>query len=148
MNDDYGRRQTFNTAIAAVMELCNEVSKFKVENDTDRYVVREALDAALLMLCPIVPHIADHLWQQIHGTNILDKPWPLVDEAALGRDELEIVVQVNGKVRAKLIVAADTTKEELERTALEHENVQRFIEGQSVRKVIVVPNKLVNIVAN
>ena len=148
VNDDYGRRQTFNTAIAAVMELCNEVSKFKVENDTDRYVVREALDAALLMLCPIVPHIADHLWQQIHGTNILDKPWPLVDEAALGRDELEIVVQVNGKVRAKLIVAADTTKEELERTALEHENVQRFIEGQSVRKVIVVPNKLVNIVAN
>ncbi|MEK9594230.1 MAG: leucine--tRNA ligase, partial [Luminiphilus sp.] len=126
VNDDYGRRQTFNTAIAAVMELCNEVSKFKVENDTDRYVVREALDAALLMLCPIVPHIADHLWQQIHGTNILDKPWPLVDEAALGRDELEIVVQVNGKVRAKLIVAADTTKEELERTALEHENVQRF----------------------
>ncbi|MEK9928602.1 MAG: class I tRNA ligase family protein, partial [Halieaceae bacterium] len=148
VNDDYGRRQTFNTAIAAVMELCNEVSKFKVENDTDRYVVREALDAALLMLCPIVPHVADHLWQQIHGANILDKPWPLVDEAALGRDELEIVVQVNGKVRAKLIVAADTTKEELERTALEHENVQRFIEGQSVRKVIVVPNKLVNIVAN
>jgi len=148
VNDDYGRRQTFNTAIAAVMELCNEVSKFKVENDTDRYVVREALDAALLMLCPIVPHIADHLWQQIHGANILDKPWPLVDEAALGRDEFEIVVQVNGKVRAKLTVAADTTKEELERTALEHENVQRFIEGQSVRKVIVVPKKLVNIVAN
>ena len=148
VNDDYGRRQTFNTAIAAVMELCNEVSKFKVENDTDRYVVREALDAALLMLCPIVPHVADHLWQQIHGANILDEPWPLVDEAALGRDELEIVVQVNGKVRAKLTVAADTTKEELERTALEHENVQRFIEGQSVRKVIVVPKKLVNIVAN
>jgi leucyl-tRNA synthetase len=148
VNDDYGRRQTFNTAIAAVMELCNEVSKFKVENDTDRYVVREALDAALLMLCPIVPHVADHLWQQIHGANILDEPWPLVDEAALGRDELEIVVQVNGKVRAKLTVAADTAKEELERTALEHENVQRFIEGQSVRKVIVVPKKLVNVVAN
>ena len=148
VTDDYGRRQTFNTAIAAVMELCNEVSKFQIENDTDRHVVREALDAALLMLCPIVPHITDHLWQQIHKTNILDEAWPVVDEAALGRDELEIVVQVNGKVRAKITVPAEAPKEALEQMALEHENVQRFIEGQSVRKVIVVPKKLVNIVAN
>ena len=148
VTDDYGRRQTFNTAIAAVMELCNEVSKFQIKNDTDRHVVREALDAALLMLCPIVPHITDHLWQQIHKTNILDEAWPIVDEASLGRDELEIVVQVNGKVRAKITVPAEAPKEALEQMALEHENVQRFIEGQSVKKVIVVPKKLVNIVAN
>jgi leucyl-tRNA synthetase len=148
VSDDYGRRQTFNTAIAAVMELCNEVSKFVVQDDTDRYVVKEALNSALLMLCPIVPHITDALWRQGSQTDILEQTWPAIDESALGKDELEIVVQVNGKVRAKVVVSADADKETLEKIALENENVQRFIDGNTVRKVIVVPAKLVNIVAN
>jgi leucyl-tRNA synthetase len=148
VSDDYGRRQTFNTAIAAVMELCNEVSKFVVQNDADRYVVKEALNSALLMLCPIVPHITDALWRQGSQSDILEQTWPAIDESALGKDELEIVVQVNGKVRAKVVVSADADKETLEKIALENENVQRFIDGNTVRKVIVVPAKLVNIVAN
>jgi len=148
VSDDYGRRQTFNTAIAAVMELCNEVSKFVVQDDTDRYVVKEALNSALLMLCPIVPHITDALWRQGSQTDILEQTWPAIDESALGKDELEIVVQVNGKVRAKVVVSADADKETLEKIALENENIQRFIDGNTVRKVIVVPAKLVNIVAN
>lgn len=148
VSDDYGRRQTFNTAIAAIMELCNEVSKFVVQDDADRYVVKEALNSALLMLCPIVPHITDALWRQGSQTDILEQTWPAIDESALGKDELEIVVQVNGKVRAKVVVSADADKETLEKIALENENVQRFIDGNTVRKVIVVPTKLVNIVAN
>ena len=146
--DDYGRRQTFNTAIAAVMELCNEVSKYSLQADNDRATINEALRAALLMLCPIVPHITADLWYTLTKESILDAAWPDVDQQALRRDELEIVVQVNGKVRAKMLVAADATKDTLEAAALAESNVQRFIDGLTVRKVIVVPGKLVNVVAN
>jgi leucyl-tRNA synthetase len=148
VDDDYGRRQTFNTAVAAVMELCNEVAKLEGDNPNNRAVVDEALRAALQMLCPIVPHITQHLWSSLTGDNILTAGWPVVDEQALTRDEIEIVVQVNGKVRAKLTVPASADKAAVEAAALTQENVQRFLEGISVRKVIVVPGKLVNIVAN
>ena len=100
------------------------------------------------MLCPIVPHVTEHLWSALTGGNILDAGWPTVDDQALTRDEIEIVVQVNGKVRAKLTVSASADKAAVEAAALAHENVLRFLEGLSVRKVIVVPGKLVNIVAN
>lgn len=148
VDDDYGRRQTFNTAVAAVMELCNEVAKLEGDSPNNRAVVDEALRAALQMLCPIVPHITQHLWSSLTGDNILTAGWPVVDEQALTRDEIEIVVQVNGKVRAKLTVPASADKAAVEAAALTQENVQRFLEGISVRKVIVVPGKLVNIVAN
>ena len=148
VDDDYGRRQTFNTAIAAVMELCNEISKLDTSSANGLAVEREALKAALLLLCPIVPHVTEHLWRELSGEDIIQARWPQVDTAALSRDELEIVVQVNGKVRAKLSVAVDATKETLEATALAEENVMRFIENKTVRKVIVVPGKLVNVVAN
>jgi leucyl-tRNA synthetase len=148
VDDDYGRRQTFNTAIAAVMELCNEVSKLDTSTDNGLAVEREALQAALLLLCPIVPHVTEHLWRELNDADIISARWPLVDVAALSRDELEIVVQVNGKVRAKLSVAVDADKETLEATALAEENVMRFIADKTVRKVIVVPGKLVNVVAN
>jgi len=95
-----------------------------------------------------VPHVTEHLWRELSGEDIIQARWPQVDTAALRRDELEIVVQVNGKVRAKLSVAVDATKETLEATALAEENVMRFIENKTVRKVIVVPGKLVNVVAN
>ena len=148
VDDDYGRRQTFNTAIAAVMELCNEVSKLDTSSANGLAVEREALQAALLLLCPIVPHATEHLWRELCGEDIILSRWPLVDSAALSKDELEIVVQVNGKVRAKLSVAVDADKETLEAAALAEENVIRFIEEKTVRKVIVVPGKLVNVVAN
>ena len=118
VDDDYGRRQTFNTAIAAVMELCNEVSKLDTSSANGLAVEREALQAALLLLCPIVPHATEHLWRELCGEDIILARWPLVDSAALSRDELEIVVQVNGKVRAKLSVAVDADKETLEAAAL------------------------------
>ena len=148
VSDDYGRRQTFNTAVAAVMELCNDVSRHSGESAEDAAVVDEALTAAVSLLNPIVPHISETLFGQLTGGDILEAPWPELDQGALARDEIDIVVQVNGKVRAKISVAADASKEAIEQTALTHDNVQRFTDGVTVRKVIVVPGKLVNVVAN
>ncbi|MFL2502097.1 MAG: leucine--tRNA ligase [Luminiphilus sp.] len=147
VSDDYGRRQTFNTAVAAVMELCNELGRFPVDSDLDRAVMDEGLRAALLMLWPITPHLTEHLWLHLTGEAFVENHWPAVDESALSRDELEIVVQVNGKVRAKMMVPATANRDEIETLAKEQENVQRFLGDASIRKVIVVPNKLVNIVA-
>jgi len=148
VSDDYGRRQTFNTAVAAVMELCNDVSRHSGESAEDAAVVDEALTAAVSLLNPIVPHISETLFGQLTGGDILEALWPELDEGALARDEIDIVVQVNGKVRAKISVAADASREAIEQTALTHDNVQRFTDGVTVRKVIVVPGKLVNVVAN
>ncbi|WP_049631032.1 leucine--tRNA ligase [Cellvibrio sp. pealriver] len=150
VSDDYGRRQTFNTAIAAVMELLNETSKLADRaNPQGLAVEREALEAAILLLAPIVPHITHALWSELGNKEIpLNQPWPTLDESALTRSTVEVVIQVNGKLRGKLDVAVDAPKEQLEAEALVQENVQRFLEGVTVRKVIVIPNKLVNIVAN
>jgi len=150
VSDDYGRRQTFNTAIAATMELLNEVSKLSDRaNPQGLAVEREALEAAILLLAPIVPHITHSLWKALGHSDIpLNAPWPTLDESALVRSTVEVVVQVNGKVRGKLDAPIDAPKEVLEPLALAQENVQKFLEGVTVRKVIVVPNKLVSIVAN
>lgn len=150
VSDDFGRRQTFNTAIAAVMELFNEISKLADRANPEGLAVeREALEAAILLLSPIVPHITQVLWQALGNDSIpLDTLWPSVDESALVRSTVEVVVQVNGKLRGKLDVAVDATKEQLEQDALALENVQKFLDGVTVRKVIVIPGKLVNIVAN
>ena len=148
VSDDYGRRQTFNTAVAAVMELCNEVSRHEGDSAEDAGVVHEALSAAVLLLAPIVPHISEALYSVLTGQRILSAAWPVVDEAALARDEIDIVIQVNGKVRAKIAVSADASKDDIQEIALAHENVQRFTEGTTIRKIIVVPGKLVNVVAN
>jgi leucyl-tRNA synthetase len=150
VSDDYGRRQTFNTAIAATMELLNETSKLADRaNPLGLAVEREALEAAILLLAPIVPHISHSLWQALgHSTIPLNEKWPTLDESALTRSTVEVVIQVNGKLRGKLDAAIDSPKEQLEALALAQENVQKFLEGITVRKVIVVPNKLVNIVAN
>lgn len=148
-SSDYQQRYKFNTAIAAMMKLSNAVAKFTVSTEQDRAVVQEALEAIVLCLAPIVPHITTELWANLgHETALLDAEWPAVDEAALTRDEIELVVQVNGKVRAKLQVAADASKDSIEQLALTHEVVQKWIEDKTVRKVIVVPGKLVNVVAN
>ena len=150
VSDDFGRRQTFNTAIAATMELLNEVSKLSDRaNPQGLAVEREALEAAILLLAPIVPHITHTLWKALGHSDIpLNAAWPTLDESALVRSTVEVVVQVNGKVRGKLDAPIDAPKEALEQSALALENVQKFLEGVTVRKVIVVPNKLVSIVAN
>ena len=150
VTDDVGRRNTFNTAIAAIMELMNHLSKAKMDSVEDKAVMIEAMKAVVLMLTPITPHLCHHLWLHIGDSNgiVEDAPWPLVDKSALVEDEKLIIVQVNGKVRAKITVSADASKASIEALGLNDENVLKFTEGNTVRKVIYIPGKLLNIVAN
>ena len=150
VSDDIGRRNTFNTAIAAIMELMNHLSKAALDSDEDKAVMQEAIRAVVLMLTPIVPHLSHQLWQMVGdgNTQVEDVLWPTVDKAALVEDEKLIIVQVNGKVRAKITVAADMQQSEVEKLALAQEHVNKFVEGNTIRKVIYVPGRLVNIVAN
>jgi leucyl-tRNA synthetase len=146
---DMGQRQTYNTAIAAIMELLNTLNKLGKNNEQSRAVAREGVEAIVLMLSPITPHISNELWVAFgHTDSVLDAQWPEVDEAALVKDSIEMVVQVNGKVRAKLELPANVTKEDAEAIARADENVIKFIGESTIRKVIVIPGKLVNIVAN
>jgi leucyl-tRNA synthetase len=148
VSDDIGRRYTFNTAIAAVMELLNALHRFDDTSQGGRAVVREALEVAVLLLAPIVPHICHRLWQVLgHDTVPVDEPWPIADRSALIQDVIEIVVQVNGKLRGRISVAADADKDLISTLALEDENVRRFIAGKTIRKTIVLPERrLVNVV--
>lgn len=148
VTDDLARRQTFNTAIAAVMELMNSLTKAAQESDQDRAVMAEAVEAVVLMLNPIAPHACDALWKALGHDKVEDANWPVADEKAMVEDEKLIVVQVNGKVRSKITVSADASKEAVEEAGLGDENVQRFTDGKTIRKVIYVPGKLLNIVAN
>jgi leucyl-tRNA synthetase len=148
VTDDIGRRRTFNTAIAAVMELLNSLSKFKVESAQDRSLMQEALEIAVVALSPIVPHVTHTLWHALgHARALIDEPWPSIDTAALAQSTLEIVVQVNGKLRSRVSVATDADEATVRAAALADPNVQKFIGAGAVRKVIVVPGKLVNVVA-
>ena len=147
VTDDIGRRYTFNTAIAAVMELVNEVSAFNVDDELDRQVIKEAIESILLLLSPIVPHICHQLWLDInHDQPIIDARWPKYDSSLLKSETSLIVVQVNGKLRSKLEVDASISEDELKSMALSDEKVARFIEGNEIKKIIVIPEKLVNIV--
>lgn len=147
---DYGRRHSFNTAIAAVMELLNHVYKFDDASDNGRALRQEALEAMVLLLNPITPHTSHALWQALgHAETLLeDLPFPQADEAALARDAVTLAVQVNGKLRGTIEVAVNTPKDEIERLALAEPNAVKYMEGLTVRKVIVVPGKIVNIVAS
>ncbi len=145
--DDMGRRFTFNTAIAAVMELMNALGKFEDDSPAGRAVVQEALETVVLLLSPIVPHITHVLWQALgHEGAVIEQDWPQADESALVREEIELVVQVNGKLRGRISVPVDAERSQIEQAAQQEENVQRFIEGKGIIKLIVVPGKLVNIV--
>ena len=147
VTDDIGRRYTFNTAIAAVMELVNEVSAFNVDDELDRQVIKEAIESILLLLSPIVPHICHQLWLDInHDQPIIDARWPKFDSSLLKSETSLIVVQVNGKLRSKLEVDASISEDELKSMALSDEKVVRFIDGNEIKKIIVIPEKLVNIV--
>jgi leucyl-tRNA synthetase len=149
VSDDVGRRHTFNTAIAAVMELINELARFNDDSEQGVAVVREAIENIVLLLSPIVPHITQQLWNELgHDELLADSAWPVCDESALVRDEIELVVQVNGKLRSKINVAVNADKASIETLALADAKISANIEGKTVRKVIVVPGRLVNIVAN
>lgn len=149
VSDDYGRRQTFNTAIAAVMELLNELTRLPGDAPQLIAIEREALEAAVLLLAPIAPHICHTLWNELgHDAAILDAKWPEVDASALVESSIKLMVQVNGKVRGEIVLPADADKDSIENAALAEPNAQRFTEGKTIRKVIVVPGRLVNIVAN
>jgi leucyl-tRNA synthetase len=147
VSDDFGRRYTYNTAIAANMELVNALYRFNDTTDNAKAIRQEAFEAIVLMLAPIVPHICHQLWLDLgHQNSVVNESWPKVDASALAQDTLEMVIQVNGKLRSKILVSATASSDEIERLALNDEHAKRFIEGKPIRKVIVVPKKLVNIV--
>ena len=147
VSDDFGRRNTFNTAIAAVMELLNEIPKVDTISPQSIAVRGEAISNAILMLNPIVPHICNKLWLTLgNPTSICEIDWPKVDELALLKTSSIIVIQVNGKVRGKIEVSVGSNDDTVKSQALEHENVQKFIAGKKVKKIIIIPNKIVNIV--
>lgn len=147
VSDDIGRRHTFNTAIAAVMELMNNITKLNDDSEQARAVLQECLENVVLMLAPITPHISHALWQTLgHDDAVVNVSWPEVDESALVQDKVELMVQVNGKLRGKVSVAADADNDAIQAIALADENVQKFIQDKEIRKVIVVPGRLVNIV--
>ena len=147
VSDDVGRRYKFNTACAACRELVNDVMAFDPSTDARRSVVREALEAVVLMLAPVVPHVGHALWQALgHRDPVIDAAWPEADEVAMSRDVIELVVQVNGKLRGHVSVDAGADRAAAEREAQRNDNVARFIGEKPIRKVIVVPGRLVNIV--
>ena len=147
VTDDISRRYKFNTAIAAVMELVNHLGRVEDGTDAAHAVRQEGLDAVVLLLAPIVPHVATILWQALgHEGDLMSARWPEIDESALVRDEIEIVVQVNGKKRAIVQVPADADKSACEAAAMADINVKRFTSERTIRKIVVVPGKLVNIV--
>jgi len=146
--DDYGRRKQFNTAIAAVMELLNAYDKCDLADAAGRALAQEVLESAVLLLFPIVPHIGQALYAELKpGADAGLAAFPKADPAALKQDEIELMVQVNGKLRGSIRVAATADKASIEAAALACEGAVKFMEGKPAKKVIVVPGRLVNIVA-
>ena len=147
VSDDIGRRYTFNTAIAAIMSLSNRVSRYQIDTDLDRKVVREALESMVLLLSPIVPHICNHLWAELgHQTPVVNELWPTFNEDLTVDATLEIVIQINGKLRARLHVDANIDEETLKELAFNEPKIAKLIAEQTIKKTIVVPGKLINIV--
>jgi leucyl-tRNA synthetase len=149
VNDDFSRRYTFNTAIAAVMEMCNALSRAELIDNNDHAIMREGVETAVLLLSPIVPHMTDTLWIALgHTEPLIDATWPKSDPEALEQSEVELVIQVNGKLRSKITVAKTAEQKQIEDLALADEKIQQHIEGKTVRKTIVIPGRLVNIVVS
>jgi leucyl-tRNA synthetase len=149
VNDDIGRRYTFNTAIAAVMEMVNALSRAELRDSNDHAIMGEGIKTAILLLSPIVPHITDELWSALgHKEPLIDAAWPKSDPEALEQSEIEIVVQVNGKLRSKIVVPKTADQKQIESLALGNKKIQQYIEGKITRKIIVIPGRLVNIVVS
>ena len=152
MGEDIGNRYQFNTAIAAIMELVNALYLAKDElatTEEGRKILSSAMATVLTLLAPITPHVCEELWEDLgHARSIDQEPWPVWKEDALQRDVLTVVIQINGKLRGKIEVPSSASKEEVEQLALTEQNIVRHLEGLTVRKVVVIPGKLVNVVAN
>ena len=146
--DDYGRRLAFNTVVAAAMTLMNQINKFDGRSSESRAVLREALKAVVLVLSPITPHISTALWRRLTGEELSQAQWMATDERALVKTSIELVVQINGKLRAKLDVAADIDESNIRQKVAELPNLTQYFEGKQIRKVIYVPEKLINFVVN
>ena len=145
-------RMQYNTVVSATMKMLNALESAKLSDDvSSASVLKECASILIRTLYPIAPHITSQLWKDMgyisRFGDILDAPWPTVDETALVADEMTLVVQVNGKLRGSVTVAATASKEEIEAAALANENVKKFTDGKTIRKIIVVPKKLVNVVA-
>jgi leucyl-tRNA synthetase len=147
VTEDVGERYHFNTAISAIMELFNAISEYP--EDADRGTLADALETVVILLAPFAPHLSEELWHVMgHGTSVHEQPWPAYDPAMLVEEEVEMAVQINGRVRDKLVVPAEADRETVEQLALNQERIKNHLSGKTVRKVIVVPKKLINIVAN
>ena len=147
VSDDIGRRYHFNTAIAAVMELTNSAIKFNATTESDWQVLSEVIATLVILLSPITPHIAQHLWSQLgNDGSLIDTNWPTVREDALTRDTVTLIVQVNGKLRGRIQVATDADEETVVRMAREEPSVAKFLSGMIEKKAIVVPQKIINLV--
>ncbi|MCH8478133.1 MAG: class I tRNA ligase family protein, partial [Wenzhouxiangella sp.] len=147
VGDDFGRRYTFNPAIAAIMEFCNHLARYQGSPGATPGLCQEAWLAVIRLIGPVTPHIAEALWQALGQTgSLFEAGWPEVDPSALVRQSVTVVVQVNGKVRGRVELPPGSSREQIEQLALAEDNVQRFVADQTIRRVIVVPDKLVNIV--
>ena len=150
MTDDLERRTSFNTAISAIMELINTLQKIENSHKIDSLLKKKIVETILLMLNPFIPHVTKELWQHINNnTNIEDQKWPQFNEAALAQDEIKIVIQVNGKLRADMIISSDMEEETIKNNAKSIEAVKKFISNDdSIKKIIYVKEKLLNFVVN
>jgi leucyl-tRNA synthetase len=147
VSDDMGRRYTFNNVVSANMELLNELNRFDDATEQGRAVMQEALEIVILMLSPVVPHICHSLWHVLGKQGaVVDCRWPAVDESALVQESVTLIVQVKGKVRGKVDVAADASQEAIEAAVMADENVARHVGDSPVKKIIIVPGRLVNVV--
>jgi len=150
VKDDYSRRHSFNTAIASVMELSNEIPKEFLNpsaQDDMRQTAHEAIEAILLMLAPITPHMCQYLWWKLYPSeSIVDRKWPEADLSLLEDDNLNIAIQINGKLRAEIEIDKNCPDEEIKKTALDNDKVKKYLEDKEVKKIIYVPGKIINIV--
>lgn len=145
--EDIEERLNFNTAISSIMELVNAINHYRDKDNINRDLLGEAIESLITLLSPFVPHITEEMWQLIgKKDSIHNQPWPKYDNEALKREERELVIQVNGKVRDRIIVPINATKEEIEKTALEQDKIKDYIEGKEIIKIIVIPKRLINIV--
>ena len=147
VGDDFGRRHSFNTAIATMMELNNAISRYSDVSEQGMAIKQESIEIMVKCLSPVIPHVCHHLWFLLGGKNaIVDSSWPEVDESALVQENVQVIAQVNGKLRAKLMVPINSDNEAVQDLALSDEKIEKFTKGKQIIKVIVVPNKLINIV--
>jgi leucyl-tRNA synthetase len=150
VTDDIQERYHFNTAVAAIMELINQLYQLPVEEIEDapsQHALREAAEAVVLLLSPFTPHIAEDLWQQLgHGGSVIRQPWPSYDPTLTQEEDMTIVIQINGRVRSRLTAPASISEDDLRQAVLRHERIQEWLVGKTIQRVVIVPQKLVNIV--